>query len=347
MSFGRIVGQSRAIKVLKSGLLSGRIPAAYFFVGPPGVGKVLTAIELVKALNCQQGSGDSCDRCNHCHLIDKGEFPDFFVPAKHNRKITKSACGPEQDKLFLADIVSRLHYPPVMGRYKTILLEPAEALTAEAGSMLLKIMEEPPSNTLFLLVSSVESAVMPTLASRCQKVRFTPLAASDVAGFLIKERGVEEHLAAALAAAAQGSIERAEELRSKGALDSKLEIVDFLLSLFEASLSERVSRAERMLKSAGTSEREAAERIGTILSMLARDLINASCGMGKESLLFFEAESRINQMCTRIGRRGVLAFSSVAAEFNRGLARNQNPRSLLHYLCSASARIWLASQDVG
>jgi len=309
------------------------------FVGPPGVGKVLAATQFVKALNCVGNGGDACDKCANCRSIDKGEFPDFYVPAKQNRRIIKGTSASDEDKLFLGQIVSRLHYAPVMGRYKAVLLEPAETLTDEAGSMLLKVMEEPPPKTVFLLVSTTESSVMPTLVSRCQKVRFTPLSEQDVTDFLVNERGVPEPLARGLAAASEGSIERAEELNSKGALNQKLEVVDFLVSLFDASLPERVDRSGRMLSLLGDVERKAAETIGTIAGLLARDIMLASSGMDKSRLLLAERADQILDVASRVQTQGALKLCAVAAEFHRGLGRNENPRNLLHYLGNSLAGI--------
>lgn len=338
MGFDRIYGQKHSTTVLRAALARDRVAAAYLFVGPPGVGKKLTAMEFIKALNCETGSDDACDRCTSCRLIDRWEFPDLYAPDQQGRRIIKGSSG-ERGRNTLVNIVSRLHYPAVMGKTKVVLLDPADALTPEAGNMLLKTLEEPPRNTHFILVTTLESAVLPTIVSRCQRLRFPPLTPTDVARFLVAHHSIPQDLAASLAAASEGSIARALELSAGKVLEQRLEIVDFLLALPQNGLSERVAASLRTLQGLAGTEREVVERIATIATMFARDLLSASAGMPLDTLLFAERASGISALTRSWGRQRSLAFTDIVRELCVGLRHNENPKHLLYFLGNEMAAL--------
>ena len=338
MGFSRVYGQKHSISVLQSVLARDRVAAAYLFVGPPGIGKNLTAIEFVKALNCESPGGDACDQCPPCRLIEGGEFPDLYAPERQGKLIVKGTSG-ERGRNTLVNIVSRLHYPAVMGRTKVVLLDPADALTSEAGNMLLKTLEEPPRNTHFILITTLESAVLPTIVSRCQRLRFSPLPPAEVARFLVAQRSVPEDLARSLAAASEGSIARALELNAGRVLEQRLEIVDFLLALPQNDLSQRVAASLRTLQGLAGTEREVVTRIATITTMFTRDLLSASSGLPTETLLFAERGNSIKALARSWGRHGTLAFANVVREFCVGLRHNENPKHLLYFLGNEMAAL--------
>ena len=334
MSFSAVYGQQRASKTLRAAIRGDRVAGAYIFVGPPGVGKAFTALQFAKALNCLELEDDCCDRCTNCRLIQAGNFPDLLVPERQGRRIIKGSTATDRGKGYLIDIVSRLHFPPVMGKWKVVLLDPADGMTDEAANMLLKILEEPPSRTLFVLITTLETAVLPTVLSRCQRVRFPPLPVQAVQQYLSEHEGIPDELCASLAAAAQGSIERALELNRSDTLARKIEIVDFLLGLFDWSLPTRVDRSLNLLMALSDQrkERGAMEKIGRIIPMLARDLLSSACGFDQEHLLFTERGKQISKLAGRLQKRGALQFLELATEFGEGLLRNENPKNLLYFL---------------
>ena len=332
MSFARVYGQERAVEVLIGALRSKRVANGYLFTGPPGVGKHHTAIQFVKALNCTEAELDSCDSCASCRLIDKGDFPDLYVPEAQGRRIIKGSTSGERDGRHLSGIVSKLHFRPVMGNYKAVLIDPADWLTEEAGNMLLKILEEPPPATLFILVTTLETAVLPTLVSRCQRLRFPPLGAEEVSRYLTAQAGLPDELAAELAAASFGSIERALELSESNTLARKGEIIDYLLALFERPLAERTTQSMRVLKTIAGKEREAVAKVAAVAGMLARDLLTAACGLGEEQLMFADRREAVRRLARRVRQEGALEFAALAREMTEGLRHNENPRSMLHYV---------------
>lgn len=338
MSFDWIHGQQHAIAVLKSALTSEAVPGAYLFVGPPGVGKQFTAMQFIKALNCEESTADACDSCRNCRMIDRREFPDLFIPEQRDGRIIKGSNATDGGKGYLVDVMSRLKFAPVMGRCKVVLLNPADSLTDEAGNMLLKAVEEPPSRTHFILVTTLESGVLPTLVSRCQRLRFPPLQEEVIQQFLIKSN-VHRDIARVAARASGGSITQARELCQGTLMEKKLEIVDFLLELFVAPLAQRAEQTTVVLGSLADTERKSVAHICAIVTLLARDLLHASCGMGEDDLLFSERYRGIEKMAEAMGRERVLEFVQLAAQMAQGLARNENPRHLMYYLGNLGSRL--------
>jgi DNA polymerase III subunit delta' len=338
MAFDWIYGQQHAVSVLRSALRTDAIPGAFLFVGPPGVGKQFTAMQLIKSLNCQKSADDSCDECPNCRLIDRQEFPDLFIPEKRDGRLVKGSTATDGGKGYLVDIMSRLSFAPVMGKRKVVLLNPADALTSEAANMLLKSVEEPPARTHFILVTTLESGVLPTLVSRCQRLRFPPLSEETVRVFLEKQ-GFHTDVAAMAARASGGSITHGKELCQGTLVEKKLEIVDFLLGYLSAPLGARAENAILMLESLADTERNSVALISSITTLLARDLLHVSSGMDQQQILFSERHKRIEKLAAAMGRSGVLDFARLAHEVTQGLARNENPRHLMYCLGNQGANL--------
>jgi len=328
-----------AVRVLRSAIASGRIAPAYLLVGPHGVGKRFTAVQFIKALNCTVRHADACDECSSCRLIDRGEFPDYYVPQKGARKIGKGGDGETPD---LTEVMRRLHFAPVMGKYKVVLIDPGEALSAEAANMLLKTLEEPPSRTVFVLTAVVQAAILPTIQSRCQSVRFPPLPVEVVARYL-SARGTDAALAESVARAGRGSIEVAEELLEAKVMDQKMVVVDYLFSLFESPLATRVDDSLRLLGSLAGTERESLSMIASILSMFARDLLWALHEADAENLVFSDRARDLSRLAAKLSQRRVLGVAALGHELAAGMGRNENPKHLLFFLGNKIAELAAAS----
>jgi DNA polymerase-3 subunit delta' len=192
MSFSTIVGQDGAVRLIRKALARNRVPQAYLFAGPEGVGKKLTALILAKALNCLVASDDACDTCKSCYKIHKGYHPDIGVIEAEGQFIKIDQ---------IRELQKQVSYKPFEGRKKVSILNNAERLNLEAANALLKTLEEPPSDTVFILVSSSPRVLLPTLISRCQLIRFNTLSLQRMEQFLVEKgiaTGPKAHLLAAL-----------------------------------------------------------------------------------------------------------------------------------------------------
>ena len=199
MSFDDILGHSRQVRILKSMLRSGQLPHAFLFSGIEGIGKRTVATGFVKALNCLTLTDDFCGQCLQCRKIDKQLHPDvmFVEPEKNLLKI-------EQMRVLQQDII----FKPLEGKKKAVIIDSAEKMNAQAANCLLKTLEEPPEDTVIVLIAHSVSDMLPTVLSRCQRLHFSPLSDGDISS-LLAGQGMDAPQTEQLLPLAQGSLQRA------------------------------------------------------------------------------------------------------------------------------------------
>ncbi len=154
---------------------------------------------LVKALNCLTLSDDFCGQCLPCRKIEKMAHPDVQVvePEKNVLKI-------EQVRALQQDIVLK----PLEGKKKAVIIDQAEKMNAPAANCLLKTLEEPPEDTVLVLIAQAVSDMLPTVLSRCQLIHFSPLCDADLSA-LLAGKGIDAQQIQLLLPLAQGSLQRA------------------------------------------------------------------------------------------------------------------------------------------
>jgi len=221
MPFERVLGQARAGRILAGFLSSGRIPSALLFCGPQGVGKALMAREFAKALLCRlpTGAAGPCDACQDCRAVDKGNHPDLkAVNASYQASLREEEEA--RQKTLRVDTIRHLRrdmeLESLLGGWKVAVLEEAQTLESEAANALLKILEEPPPKTLWILASPQKERLPRTVLSRCFPVAFAPLGETAIKELLIKN-GIEPGKAFGLARLSEGSLGRALELARREA----------------------------------------------------------------------------------------------------------------------------------
>lgn len=210
MTLDGILGQERAIAVLRRSIAAGRLAHAYVFAGPPGVGKRATALALARACLCGDAPGTGCGACRECALVAALTHPDLFVEdlaRAREERATASHVSIEQVRRVRGHLAMR----PVRGPRKVALVDDAERMTADAQNALLKTLEEPPGRTVLVLVATNADALLPTIRSRCQLVRFAPLDPAILERLLVAG-GLGAVEAGTAARLADGSLERAREL---------------------------------------------------------------------------------------------------------------------------------------
>lgn len=202
MSFREIKGQEEAVRCLKSAIKNNRIAHAYIFAGPRNSGRSLLAKNFAKALNCADPEDFPCDACASCVKIDKSVHPDVKL-------LTYGGKGGD----IIIDEIRKLEreiiFKPYEGRYKVFIIEDAHRMNAAAANSFLKTLEEPPLNSVLILITEKPSDLVPTIASRCQIIRVKPLSAEDLARVLASEYGIGREKAESLARICEGRIGKA------------------------------------------------------------------------------------------------------------------------------------------
>ena len=214
--FDSLIGNERAKETLRRMLRQGRVPGALLFAGESGLGKKSFALELARALNCRERRGvEGCGVCPACIRIGKFQYPaaddkdeykkiiwsehrDVGLVLPYNRNVYIQA---------IRELERESNFRPAEGNARVFIIENAESLTDASANALLKTLEEASPTTHIILITSRPSSLLPTIRSRCQTVRFAPLASEELEGFLVKQgrrAGEEARLAAQLASGRPG-----------------------------------------------------------------------------------------------------------------------------------------------
>jgi DNA polymerase-3 subunit delta' len=224
MPFRDVIGHRRIVALLARSIARDSLPPSLIFAGPTGVGKRLTATALAQALNCLNRSTnhplaehptpstkhpapevDSCGTCASCARIARGMHADVLVLEPGDSGTIKI----EQ----VREAVDSAAYRPFEGRRRVVIIGEADTLVPAAQNALLKTLEEPPSLSVFILLTARPDVLLPTVRSRCQRLDFRPLSPNEIALALVA-RGQTETEARAVAATADGSLGRALEARA-------------------------------------------------------------------------------------------------------------------------------------
>lgn len=206
MQFSEIKGQENAIHILQCAIKNNHIAHAYLFTGPEGTGKKMAALALAQYLNCEAPDArtlHSCGHCPSCIQAAAGSHPDIMMlePDGASIKIEQ-----------IRSLLSKVSLRNYESAYKVAILNDAHLMTEQAANCLLKTLEEPTDNTVFILVTAQVQNLPITILSRCQQIQFQllpPALIQDILQQLYPERQSQIGLMAALA---KGSVHTAEEL---------------------------------------------------------------------------------------------------------------------------------------
>ena len=194
--FTQLLGQEKAKRLLRRSLAAARIPHAYIFKGPEGVGKRLFARGVAAALNCRDLTVvGACGVCSSCKKFRTLNHPDFMVvrPEKGVIKIDQ-----------IRRLTRELSYPPYESTLRVVVIEDVHTMRREAANSLLKTLEEPPENNLLILTAEASHEILPTLTSRCQVIPFNQLSIDDTMTILVSH-GIDRETAVLLARLSEGS----------------------------------------------------------------------------------------------------------------------------------------------
>ncbi len=213
--FSDVIGHKDVVERLRNTLRSGRIANSYIFSGPVDVGKEFVAVNFAKALNCLSDGEDSCDECISCRKIDDGNHPDVTV------------IRPEGTRVKIDQVRSLQRqgsYRVMEGKRKVYIIAEAEKMTPEAANSLLKTLEEPPGDMVLILLTSVYSALLPTIRSRCQSLKFSLASLALLRKELMERVGLPQSEAKWVALRSQGKIGKALRLAKEEKEDAEDEI---------------------------------------------------------------------------------------------------------------------------
>ena len=171
--FNEIIGQKHIVRILQHQLETDNVSQAYLFTGTRGTGKTTTARILAKALNCTGNPADGqlpCGECENCKAIKEGRFLDVIeMDAASNNGVDD-----------IRDLIDRVNYPPMVGRYKVYIIDEVHMLSTSAENAFLKTLEEPPAHVIFILATTNPEKVRETIRSRCMRLDFRRVSEDDL-----------------------------------------------------------------------------------------------------------------------------------------------------------------------
>ncbi len=158
--------QERVVATLRRAIESDRVSHAYLFSGPPGSALMETAIALAAAMNCTSARGEGCGNCEQCNKIVGGFHPDVVT------LVREGAAQIVPIENVRNQVIARIALPPHEAATRVFVVEEATSMAPPAANALLKTLEEPPARTLFILCTTAPEQLLPTIRSRCQRIRF-------------------------------------------------------------------------------------------------------------------------------------------------------------------------------
>lgn len=316
MSFRDIIGHDTPTRLLRSALARNRLAHAYLFHGDEGIGKRLTARALAWTVTCETLSEDACGACTSCRWAAAGTHPDI-------REIAPTGKGRIIRIEFIRELQNTLALRPVHSRYKVAILDDADRLNMESANALLKTLEEPPDHSLIVLITSRPNHLLPTLLSRCIRVRFSPLSSREVRRIVSLRLGVGEEEA--------GRIERLAMGRMSDAMTMSPEALMERLAGWIADIRhESLSDIHVLLSAAERNATDAATAHDFLVRMAAwlRDAVLASTG-NTERIVHAEAAREVADWAAAYDGGSLLALYQRTTRALALLDRNVNARLLI------------------
>lgn len=323
MSFLKIKGQDNAIGILKKYIAQGCLEGGYLFSGPEGVGKKLSAKTLAKQMNCLETGLDSCDACTSCLKIEHNQHPDVhLIPNENAETIASSDIKISEVRQLQRDINLR----PYEGRKKVFIIDNAHRLTVEAQSAFLKILEEPPKNSVIILLSDKPGLLFKTIISRCKVIKFSLLERAALQEIFRKDYGLDNSRAHFLAYFSEGRFGCALRLKDTDILGHKNRVINNFLFQNKGYGLDKAAQ-----------QREEVRADLNILASWFRDISLIKAGMPHSEVINFDRKEELVQNTNNFSFEELNGIMVSIADAIAYLEQNINIKLLLYEL---GAKIW-------
>ena len=334
--FPRLLGNEETKRRIGRAIEAQTIPHAFLIGGPSGSGKSTLAMEIAAAMNCQMAETEEalpCGRCNNCRRIYDGNYPDVKILAK---KKDKATLGVDLVKDFRED----MFLSSTESEHKIYIIDDAESMTPEAQNALLKVLEEPPSSVIILLLAKECDRILTTIKSRAQYIPMSRFDDEALAVQLLSTSAEARAMKATdsarfkgLIMSADGRLGLAKRLIGKRLLDETEEERGEIAELIRI-LGQKPSYAGifSVLSKFPTKRAELSATLERLMSAL-RDLIVIKNDRSAKTVFFPSGDEAI-RICGDISSRRLVAIYDSVNEAHELISRNANVSNLLASLCS-------------
>lgn len=301
--FDQLIGNDDTKELLKRLAANGRVPQSLLFAGPEGVGKKLFAFELARLMLCPDGGCGKCSVCSRIGVFDipkpeKGEdydvvflsdHPDVGMVVPYKRNLRVGA---------IRELEREAHFRPFEADKRIFIVNDADKMNDSSANALLKTLEEPPSTTLLILITSRPDGLLQTIRSRCQTIRFAPVAAGKIEDLLTRTGKFSSEDASVAARVSNGSVGKALDLDIEWFREARTAMVDVLRSAIVADDLASVLQISEQINDAKNKDRF--EEAIAILETLIRDLAALSKGADSAIIVNSDIVPSLQRLCDDI-----------------------------------------------
>ena len=361
MKFSDIRGHENVKQILRNMVSTGRVPHAMLFHGPAGVGKMKMARAFAQYLACANPDAeDSCGICPACRQADSLNYPDihyvFPVVKKQSNKTAVSDDYCEEWHKFLNDspymssmewqvainsekslpsiyvaesgeIIRKLSMSAFSGKYKTMIIWQPERMNTETANKLLKVLEEPFPNTVFILVSNEPDKLLGTIISRTMRIPFTQLSEPDIASILQDEYAIDPDAAAATARLSQGSMLKALEDISHGSENE--DFFSLFQNVMRSAYKRDIAELAKIADAAAGYSRDKIARLFSYFGQMFRENYVYNMQQPDLNLLTANEEAFSRNFARFVNDKNIQPLSDVIDKGHRDILRNGNAKIIL------------------
>ena len=350
-TLNNFIGNARAVEILRRAIGQDRLPHAMIFAGPAGVGKCTLALLVAQYLNCLSPAADSacgsCPACKRISAILESRYLEclalkegFCGTCRNCRIRTKRhpdvrLVEPEKSTIGInqvRDLIGEIAFQPAEARYRVVILDPAEQMRPEAHNSLLKTLEEPPSRTVIILITTNPYMLLETIRSRSRILTFGEIPQDRIERHLIQNEGrsVEEaRLAAALSA---GSLAAALRFNTMEYRDVRKQALDFVILLLKRGRFIDVSTAAAQV----SKDKDYFQLwIDSVLALL-QDVYYA--GLATERVGQRDLIEKMKELAQEFPRAGLVRIINAMGKLTRDLQYNVNRQLALEAMFVALGR---------
>src|SRR4030095_12749381 len=320
MGFSQIVGHQKQLEIVRQALNHGRLHHAYLFVGMEGVGKKTIALGLAKGIHCSAAACDFCGMCGVCALIQDANHADV--------RIMEPLAGKKEISIQqIRELEKELNFRSFSGKKKIAILDQATLMNLSAQNALLKTLEDPPRDSLLILIAANGGALLPTLRSRCLRISFGPLTRDLISGFLVSRKGLAAETAEFLAGMSLGSLGAVVSIDTQELLERRREWVRLISGLRAGDYRAATDAADALAGS-----KEDSLRFLEWIESWFRDLLVYSVTRNQQAVVNVDMLSQIQQQSATADFERLFSRIQEAKAAIGGIQRNLNRRMMIEDL---------------
>jgi DNA polymerase III subunit delta' len=326
-----IVGQEKAITFLQKSLERGKLAHAYLLVGTPHVGKMALAINLAKVVNCESLE-QPCDKCKSCQRIAEGKHAD--VQVIELGQIAESSEGESKTKISVEQVDQILHavnLAPYEGKYRVFVIDGVEFMSIAAANRLLKTIEEPLQNVIFILLTANESLVPSTVVSRCQRLELLPVTAEQIEKGLVTYYQIDPEKARLLARISNGCFGWAvSAIRDDTLVQQRTDWINDWREIFDADYDRRFTFAAKLVEKYSQNRSVVQQKLDLLLNWW-HDLllVKANCEKDIKNIDF---QDELKKMAGGYSLAQIRAFINRIQSAKEQLRFNTNQQLVIEVL---------------